>query len=536
VLPSLTLNLGLRYDYYEPTHEQDGNMAYFNINSINGPASGSAQYLLPKAAQNVPLAPAFLNLIAQDNISLAYSNNRSLALGQKTNFSPRLGFAYKATPKLVVRGGYGIFFGGLESTGGSPNPSYNYPFAFASNFPSPACANGACATNGISLNTGFADALAVGLQNYLSTPSLVGGQLQTKTPYTEQFNLSTQYALSSTMSLTTAYVANVSRHLQALTDQNAPVGLVGPSDSSQAIRPFSNFGGAQYDLYEGVGSYNSLQATLEKHVSNGLQFTAAYTYSHALDDTATPLDGGTNDYRNANLYPIGVEYTTSDWDVRHRFTFSGDYQLPFGKGKRFLNQGGFLNEAVGGWSTDLVFYALTGNPFTVTPDNTGANGAGQRRAILTGDAFASGGSADASNPGTSCATSTRNVDHWYNPCAFANPLSGTLIPNTQTATNPVGTPITNPYQALAYLGTARNQVVGPGYERINMSVFKNFDTIRSQYLQFRADIFNLFNTPAFGQPSVETNASSGGEITSTRSLGNFTPNSRFLQIALKYYF
>ncbi|RRA47163.1 TonB-dependent receptor [Acidipila sp. EB88] len=532
---NLTMNLGLRYDWYQPAEEQHDHQAYFTINSINGPGSGTGTYLLPKSQANVALAQSFQTLTAGNNINIAYSANRSLAKSQFTNFSPRLGLAYQITPKSVARLGYGIFFGGLESAGGSPNPSYNYPYAFSSNFTAPSCTGATCPTDGITLANGYSAAIAAGIQNFLSTPGLVGGQLQTKTPYTEQYNASFQYAFSRTLSLTTGYVGNVSRHLQAITDQNAPVGLVGPSDNSQTIRPFNNFGGAQYDLYEGVGSYNSLQTTLEKQTSNGLYFLATYTYSHALDDTGTPLDGGTNVYRNANLYPIGIEYTNSDWDVRHRFTFTGDYALPFGKGRQFLNHGGLLNEIAGGWSTDLVFYALTGNPFTVTPNNTGANGANTRRAILVGDPYAAGGTPDASNASTSCATSTRNIQSWFNPCAFANPLSGSLIPNTQTAANPQGTPITSPGAAAAFFGGARNQIYGPGYQRINMSAFKNFDTIEGQYLQLRADIFNLFNTPAFGQPSGTDNTN-GGVISSTRSLGSFTPNSRFFQLAAKYYF
>jgi hypothetical protein len=512
-LPGLTFNLGLRYDFYQPAYEQNDHQAYFTINAINGPGSGTATYLMPNSTRNIALANSFLSDIEANNIGLSYSGNRSLVLSQKTNFSPRVGFAYQLNSKLVVRGGYGMFFGGLESAGGAPNPSYNYPFAFSSNFPSAGCSTTTnyCPTNGLTLETGYSAAIAAGLQNYLSTPGLAGGQLQTKTPYTEQFNFSTQYAITPTLSLTSAYVGNVSRHLQAITDQNAPVGLVGPQDNSQLIRPFSNFGGAQYSLWEGAGSYNSLQETLEKHVSNGLYFLAAYTYGHALDDTATPLDGGTNNYRNANLFPIGIEMTNSDWDVRHRFTLSADYALPFGKGREFLNGSGLLNRVVGGWSTDLAFYAMTGNPFTVSPNNSGANGANTRRAILVKDAYAAGGAPDASNSSTSCAVSTRNTTNWFNPCAFANPLPGSLIPNTQTPTNPLGTPITNPVQALAYLGTARNQIYGPGYERINLSLFKNFDTFESQYLQFRVDTFNAFNTPAFGQPNGSDNTN-GGQI------------------------
>lgn len=531
----LTLNFGVRYDFFQAPLEKHDDQAYWTINSINGPGSGTGEYLIPSGAQNVTIAPAFQKLISANNIALVYSSNRSLAKSQYTDLSPRVGFAYEFDNKTVIRGGFGTFYGGLESIGGSPNPGYNYPFSFSSNFPAPGCSGNTCPTNGITLENGFSAALAAGIQNYLSTPALVGGQLQVKTPYTEQYNLSVQRALTNTMTLTGGYVGNISRHMQAIVDQNAPFGLVGPADNSQLDRPFPNFGGAQYDLYEGVGSYNSFQATLQKHASKGLYFLAAYTWSHALDDTATPLDGGTNIYRNANLLPIGAEYASSDWDVRQRFTFSGDYELPFGKGRKFLNHGGLLNEVLGGWSDDLVFYALTGNPFTVSPDNSGANGANTRRAILIGNPYGAGGTADPSNPGTSCATATRTIAHWFNPCAFANPLPGSDIPNTQTAANPIGTPITAPGLALAYLGTARNQIYGPGYERINTSLFKNFTTFHSQYFQFRADIFNLFNTPAFGQPNGSNN-SNGGVITSTRSLGAFTPNSRFIQLALKYYY
>jgi hypothetical protein len=535
VLPKLTLNMGVRYDYFQPAEEKHDNQAYFYPTSVTGPAQGTGEYLLPKGAQNVPLAPAFTALLASNHINLGYSDNRSLALSQKLNFSPRIGFAYHADPRTVVRAGFGIFFGGLESTGGAPNPGFNYPFSFSTNFQRPSCPlNTTCATDGLSLNTGFADAIAAGLQNYISTPGLVGGQLQTKTPYTVQYNLSTQYAITPSTSFTLAYVGNESKHIQATYDANAPYGVVGPGDSSQNDRPFPGFGGTQYAAYEGVGMYNSLQSTLEKHFSGGLYFLAAYTWSHAMDDTATPLDGGGNDYRNATLFPLNFEYANSDWDVRNRFTFNGDYELPFGKGRRFMNRGGIANELAGGWSTDLVFFAVGGSPFTVSPNISTVNGSGAR-AILTTAPYASGGSPNATNSSINCAASTRNINNWYNPCAFANPLPGNLIPNTQTATNPVGNPTTNLAAILPFVGTARNQLYGPGYERINMSLFKNFTTFASQYLQVRADIFNVLNTPAFGQPNGGINTN-GGQITGTRSLGAFTPNSRFFQLAAKYYF
>ncbi|HXP08734.1 MAG TPA: TonB-dependent receptor, partial [Acidobacteriaceae bacterium] len=540
IMPRLTLNLGIRYDWYQPTQERHDNQANWYPTSISGPGSGTANYVLIDSKRNVPLAPTFLDLIAKNNINLVYSGNRSLINSQNTDFSPRVGFAYSPTDRFVVRGGFGIFFGGLESIGGAPNPGFNYPFSFSSGFPAPGCdaATNTCPTDGLTLATGFQNAINQGLQNFLSTPGLVGSQTQFRASYSEQYNLSTQYAFSPTLSLTVGYVGNVSRRLTAFPDQNAPFGLVGPSDNSQNIRPFPGFGGSQFVSYEGVASYNSAQVTLEKRNANGLYFLATYTYGHAMDDTATPLDGGANNYRSALVLPIGYEYTNSDWDVRHRVTLNASYQLPFGQGRQFLNRGGVVNELAGGWAADLVFVAQTGNPFTVTPNVSQANGATTSRAIRVGDLYASGGSAPASNSGTTCAPKTKSITNWFNPCAFGNPLPGSSIPNTQTASNPVGQPLDTLAAVLPYLGTARNQVYGPGYNRINMSVFKNFKTYESQYLQVRADIFNLFNTPAFGQPgngSANDN-STGAQIINTRSLGQFTPNPRFFQLAAKYYF
>jgi hypothetical protein len=173
------------------------------------------------------------------------------------------------------------------------------------------------------------------------------------------------------------------------------------------------------------------------------------------------LDGGAGTYRSALILPIGYEYTNSDWDVRHRVTLNGSYQLPVGQGRRFPNRGGVVNELAGGWAADLVFVAQTGNPFTVTPNISQANGANTVRAVLLRDPFASGGSPDPSNAGTTCATKIKNTTNWFNPCAFGNPLPGSDIPNTQTESNPVGQPLDTQAAVLPYLGTARNQVYGP---------------------------------------------------------------------------
>jgi hypothetical protein len=96
--------------------------------------------------------------------------------------------------------------------------------------------------------------------------------------------------------------------------------------------------------------------------------------------------------------------------------------------------------------------------------------------------------------------------------------------------------VTNRAQVISYLGGVRNSVYGPGYERINMSMFKDFPTWREEYLEFRGDIFNVLNTPAYGEPSVTNLNTNGGQITSPRTFQNFTPDARFFQFALKYAF
>jgi hypothetical protein len=186
-----------------------------------------------------------------------------------------------------------------------------------------------------------------------------------------------------------------------------------------------------------------------------------------------------------------------------------------------------VNEVAGEWSANLTFFAQTGNPFTVYPNNTGPSG-GNTRAIIIASPFKAGGTPNSTNSTVTCAAKTRTKVNWYNPCSFANPVSGTTIPT--------GTLITDRATVLSYLGGVRNNVFGPGYERINMSMFKDFPTWHEEYLEFRGDIFNVLNTPAYGEPSVTNINSNGGQITSPRTFQNYTPDARFFQFALKYAF
>jgi hypothetical protein len=530
VTSKLTFNLGIRYDFYQPYKENADQQANFVITGPLGIGTGSAVYELPKGAQNVNLGQAFLSVLAKDNVAVQYNGNDRLANGQKTNFAPRVGFAYQAQPSTVVRAGFGIFYGGLMAEGNT-NLGANFPFSNQANFYAPTCVMNSCpsvATQGITLENGLEPQVAAGFQNFVSYPSFHATDANIKTPYTMNYSLAVQQQLSSTLASTLSYVGNVSRHLSLYNSTNTVPGLYTPGTNTQTYQPFPDLGGIAMISYVGVSTYNSLQAKLEKRASHGLSFLATYTWSHALDD-ASDAAGNFSAIgdRNQALIPFIDEYTNSVFDIRQRFTFNGNYELPFGKGKAFLNRSLWTDELVGGWSSSLTFAAQTGTPFSVSNNNSAAAG-GSARAIMVRSPFAPGGSPDASNPGTTCATETRTKEHWYNPCAFANPLPGSLIP--------AGTAVTGEANAIAFLGGRSNTIYGPGYYGVNMSLFKNFATFREQSLQFRADAFNLLNHPTWANPSDSSDNSSGGYISGPKTFQNNTPDARFLQLSLKYAF
>lgn len=530
VNPRLTLNLGLRYDYYQPQKEEANRFANFLSTGPLTPGGGTGVYILPTGIQNkYPLSPAFLAILAKDNITVETSSNPRLTTGQKYNFAPRLGFAFSVDPKTVIFGGSGIFYGGLEPIGGI-NMSFNYPFAFTDTFPMPSgCVPNSCPSNGVTLETGFAQQIAEGLGNSITNPQANGTVLHSQTPYTVDYNLMVQRALSNNLVASMGYVGNESRHLIESDDgPNYPAALQAPGSSTVKMQPFPDLaGGSGVGLvsFHGVSTYNGLQTKLEKRFADGLEFLATYTWSHSMTDSPAPLGTETYAYRNPTLIPIIKDYQNDQADIRNRVTFNGFYELPFGRGRAHMNQSRLADLAAGGWAADLTFAAQSGSPITISPNITTQVGGGAH-AILRRDPYAAGGNPDPTNPKITCATSTRNKTHWFNPCAFANP---SVTPIAK------GTLVTDYATVVQHLGPPAGQINGPGYEQVSMSLFKNFDTFREQYLQFRVDIFNVFNTPAYGNPGTGINTN-GGQITGARSMQSLTPHGRFFQLSAKYVF
>ncbi len=529
----LTLNLGVRYDYFQPTHENGGNQANFVVNSV-GVGTGTGTYLIPSQQKNYPIPAAFLTLLQQNNIALQYSNNPALVSAQHMNFAPRVGFAFSPDTKTVVTGGFGIFYGGTEEVGVGPNMGLNFPFYATASYTRPSCGTTTCPSltpQGITLETGFTQALAAGLQNVFALPSFEGASPNQKVTNTQGFNLAVQRSFSSTLVASLAYIGDISRHLITNYGFDAADALINPSNSATAYEPFPGLGGGTIMWNTGLSNYHGLQAKLDKRFSNGLSFLATYTWNHTLDDSYDPIAGGVSD-RNVNLIPISQEYTNSPYDVRQRVNFNGFYSLPFGKGRRFINHGGLLNMLLGGWSSDLTFFAETGKPFGVSVAGVTTAGGGTSRAFLVGNPWAGGETPDPSNPiaASACPKSVHNKTNWYNPCAFANPPAGSTIPKSGA-----GSEVTGEQAVLQYLGGKTNILHGPGYQRVNMSLFKDFPVWREQSIEFRADSFNVLNEPSYSI-GTSNDGATGGLINGSQSFQSNTPDARFFQLSAKYKF
>jgi hypothetical protein len=547
VFRKLTVNLGVRYDYFQPYKEMANKQANFYTTST-GISTGTGVYMMPAADRGITLNPAFLALLAKDQIALQYDGNPRLTQQQNVNFAPRIGASYSVAPSTVVRSGFGLFYQGQQEAGSADNIGTNYPFVFSDNFPAASCPAKStnCANNGYTLENGFAPALTAGLNNYFATPSLVGQSPNLKTTYAMDYNLAFEEAITNDFVATISYVGTVSRHLPIGINTNSTKALL-PSGTTQAYLPFPDFTGSTDVLYEGISSFNSLQAKLQKRITHGLDFLGTYTWGHSLDDAADPLGGGIGGYRDASIVPIRQDMTNSGWDIRHRFTFNGFYRLPFGRGESMMNHGSrVVDTLLGGWSTNITYQLQTGQPFSVGTANQTNDTGGSQYAIKIGDPYAGGGSPNSTNPTITCPTTVRNKAHWFNPCAFKNPLPASAItpfktcPDNTVACQPAQwaypTYITDPTMAKLFLGSASNQIYGPGFQRMDMSLFKHFHTYEAQYLEFRVDGFNITNTPELGQPATTNISQLGGQITAARSIQNYTPNSRFFQLSAKYVF
>src|SRR5205807_1834525 len=322
VTPKLTLNLGVRWDFFGLVLEHHGNQA--NFIPSGGPLNGPT-YLMPggkNSCNNTFVSVSFTTLLAQDKIKCLATNAYGSGLGhsQKTNFAPRFGFAYQVTPKLVARGGFGIFYNGFENRGFSPNLGENYPFQFNFQFAPaddntpityPGCTSPAATPIGsATLETGFScTPLAPTLVNAKGL-ALRGIQFDYITPYSMGGNFTVQYQLASSLSVQVGYVTSLARHLEAFPGSNNVRQIVDTTQSTDNFVPFPDFGhGSSYATTNGSSYYHGLQTKVEKQFAGGLNFLATYTYSKARTDAGDLLNGGSlQGFRAPDVSGAGVHF------------------------------------------------------------------------------------------------------------------------------------------------------------------------------------------------------------------------------------
>jgi hypothetical protein len=474
VSDTLTLNLGLRYEYSPWMTPYRGQGAGFDptqaqpiiVSSRTDQIDLNAQ---PDAPLGYSLYQQYIQTTHQAGLPLTVTNK------DRTQFAPRFGFAWRPFgEKTVIRGGFGQFFQ-VESTNIRLN--FNFlPFALVETT--------TALTNVVPTQTtaNFFQGQAFGAGLSPSKSPVAWEPLPThaKVAVDPHWSLGFQRQLPAKMVLGVDYVGTEGLNLPGTLNINDPP--AGPG-SVQARRPYPNYGTIAYNNQSTLSTYNSLQVKLEKQVSNDFWYMLSYTFSKSITNMEVPAMGG-NGFFNRGL---------SAFDVPQNFTVSGGYALPFGKGKRFLGSANRLTDAlVGGWQYQTITNFHSGVPYTPTVSRDVANiGVSAQHPNLVGRACRKSGS----------------LKNYFILTDFAVPA------------------------AYSFGDSGTDVCRGGGFQEVDMSLFKDFRITEGSRLQFRAEAFNLPNSAFFNIPSTTTiDTSNGGQVTSTSN------QNRQLQFALKYVF
>lgn len=509
VTQKLTLNLGLRYEFEGENTERFNR---FNRGFAFDSASPIEQQAIANYARNpIPEIPVNRFDVRGGLLFAGVEGQpRGIANLDRNNFSPRIGVAYALNDKTVLRGGYGLFYGATTQLNeGSTGFSINTPFVASidgnltpfETFSSP-------------FRNGFA--VAPGASEGLLT--LIGQGISfvdpnRKQPYAHQYQVSIQRELPGQTLVDAAYVGSLGRDIPVNQQINAipeefraqarqtfvATGRNTLSDSvanpffglitsgglqaatttrGQLLRPFPQFTSVtRQNSSIGSTRYDALQLKVSRRFVQGFALTTAYTFSKQLERTRFLNDQDTELVKELN-----------DFDIPHRLVISSTYELPFGRGQRYLSDAtGFVGKLVEGFQFNVIYQGNSGVPLTIT--NAESNG---RSARLSGD--------------------ERTVARW-----FDNRRDGTGAFRLR--------------QTLELAGTARlPDVRSAGRNSFDISLFKTTSITEGLRLQFRAEAFNAFNTPEFSSPNTDFNNPNFGQVTSTNTF------ARQIQFAIKVLF
>jgi hypothetical protein len=486
----LTLNLGFRYEYQTALSEKTGRLANLLIRN------GVGTLVCPREVRN---STGAITCVSADSVGLP----ETLVNADKNNFGPRIGFALRPfrDEKTVIRGGAGIYYS-LETF----NPirqqlAVQSPFLNRINY-----TRAAATPLGISLANPFPTGIAEG------TPR--GMNPDYNQPEFYQYNLTVERELAKDLVLEVGYVGSQGRFLGLRYNINntVPTGAVTRTTAANGIITITpvttrllqaQYGTAtiQYQDQLGVSNYNALQASLRRRAANGLTLLLSYTFSKSIDTGSSTNNSttGSQDFPQDISRILESQRGLSDFDRRHQFTGSFNYELPFGRGRAFFSDAsGIAQRFLGGWQLNGIVSLLSGRPFT--PQYSAADVGAQRPDVI-GDPYA-------------------NIPEGllFNPAAFRRPR--TVDPATNTPTGDTD-----------LLGNAgRNILTGPNFRSVDLSVLKNFRLNETTRVQFRVESFNVFNTPNYQVPVFQLDNVNAGRVNITATEG------REFQFAVKLLF
>ena len=510
----LTLNLGLRYEIQTAPTERHNQQQYFDFTASN-PISSAVGFNVPG------------ELVFNTN------NNPGLYNTSHTNFAPRIGAAYQLQDKLVLRGGYGVFFvPNYYGQGPSIGYSQGTPWVTTLN----GGLNPSSTLSGnttLGLPSAFPNGQVPSTGNSLGGLTDVGFGLNPVTdavrhsPYVQQWMFGVQYSFTNNDMLDVSYVGNHGVHVlsQYLEWNELPVsalalgnqllqqvpnpffgkitssgcGLSNPTiQQGQLLLPYPEYCSVT-EAQPSVGSstYNALQLTYTHRWHSGLEVNASYTYSKFLDNvqgaSGWAFPGSGSSVRNS--YDLAAERSVDASDLTHSLVINYNYELPFGKNKMFgADWNRPMNAVLGGWQLSGILTAHTGLPISINPaqNNTGGFGFNQRPNIV---------------PGVSPVPQNQSINDWINPAAFSQPAPFTFGDSARFLSN----------------------LRAPGFVNWDMGLQKWWNITETKRFQFRFELFNAFNHPNFFVPDSNLGDSNFGTITSAYP-------ARSLQFAGKFYF